>query len=73
MLKVYTAKEGEHHFVAYVVKWKDSEVIVSDPLAKSHYKVGDKISFLAQKITVENKESASVSALAFTLGRPPQK
>jgi hypothetical protein len=73
VLKVYMAKEGEHRFVAYVVKWKGSEVIVSDPLAKSDYKVGDQISFLAQKITVENKDSASVSALVFTLGRPKDK
>jgi hypothetical protein len=73
VLKVYSAKEGKHRFVAYLVKWKDSEVIVSDPLAKSDYKVGDTISFLAQKITVEQKDSGTVDSLAFTLGRPPAK
>ena len=73
VLKVYTAKAGEHRFIAYVVKWKDTEVIVSDPLGKSDYKVGDKIPFLAQKVTVENKGSTPAGALAFTLGRPSAK
>lgn len=73
VLKVYSAKDGNHRFVAYLVKWKDSEVIVSDPLAKSVYKVGDTITFLAQKITVEEKDSRSIDVLAFTLGRPPAK
>jgi len=73
VLKVYTATEGQHRFIAYVVKWKDAEVVVSDPLAKSDFKVGDKISFLAQKISLEHKDSASVGALAFTLVRPTDK
>ena len=73
VLKVYSAKDGDHRFVAYVVKWKNSEVVVSDPLAKSDFKIGDKIWFLAQKITVENKGSTPIGALVFTLGRPPDK
>lgn len=71
--KVYETKDGKHRFVAYLVKWKDTEVIVSDPLAQSAYKVGDKISFLAQKTTVEKKDSGTVDSLSFTLGRPTAK
>lgn len=73
VLKVYTAKDGKHRFVAYLVKWNDSEVIVSDPLAQSDYKVGNTISFLAQKTTVEKKDSGTVDSLSFTLGRPTGK
>src|SRR5580765_5962686 len=47
VLKVFAAKDGKAIFRAYVVKWKDQEVIVSDPLAKSDYKEGDTISVLA--------------------------
>lgn len=47
VLKVFTAKDGNAVFRAYLVKWKDQEVIASDPLASSNYKVGDKINVLA--------------------------
>ena len=66
VLKVYAAKDGEHRFVAYLVKWKDSEVVVSDPLARSDHKVGDTIKFLAQKIHIE-KADPEVFALNFVL------
>lgn len=69
VLKVYTANEDHHRFVAYVVKWRNAEVVVSDPLAKSDYKVGDKISFLAQKITLGGSGSSAVQALVFSLSR----
>ena len=73
ILKVYTAIDGKHRFVAYLVKWKNSEVIVSDPIAQSVYKVGDKISFLVQKTSVETKGAASIDTLSFTLSRPPAR
>ena len=73
VLKIYSAKDGQHRFLAYLVKWKDSEVIVSDPLAQSDYKVGDPISFLAQRTTIEKKGGANINTLSFTLGRPPGK
>ncbi len=63
VLKVFSARDGTNKFVAYLVKWKDFEVVVSDPLAKTDLKVGDTVKFLAQKIDV-GKTSAS---LAFTL------
>jgi len=60
--KVYSAADGPYHFIAYVVDWKGTEVVVSDPLGKSSHKAGDTISFLAQKIEV----SGTVRALSFT-------
>jgi len=72
VIKTYTAKDGKHRFVAYLVKWRGSEVIVSDPLAESEYKVGDKISFLAQKISVE-KDSKKTDSLSFTLTKPGRR
>lgn len=66
VLKVFSAEEGEHRFVGYVVKWKGSEVIVSDILARSEFEVGDTIKFIAQKINVA-RSSLCVSALKFTL------
>ena len=47
VLKVFAARDGEAIFRAYVVAWKEQEVIVSDPLAKSDYKEGDPITVLA--------------------------
>jgi hypothetical protein len=73
ILKVYTAVDGKHRFVAYLVKWKNSEVIVSDPLSQSNYKVGDKISFLAQRTSVEKPGGGTIDTLSFTLSRPPAK
>ncbi|MEW6305717.1 MAG: hypothetical protein AB1705_19740 [Verrucomicrobiota bacterium] len=73
VLKIYTANDGKHRFVAYLVKWKDSEVIVSDALAQSHYKVGDKITFLAHKTTVGKRDSGTIDSLSFILTRPAAK
>lgn len=50
VLKVYSTKDGEHKFIAYLVKWGNIEAIVSDPLAWSDFKVGDTIKSMAQKV-----------------------
>jgi hypothetical protein len=47
VLKVFEAKDGEAVFRAYLVRWKNQEVIVSDPLARSNHKEGDTITVLA--------------------------
>jgi hypothetical protein len=49
VLKVFAAHDGDAIFRAYVVKWKDQEVIVSDTLAKSNYREGDTIRVLVVK------------------------
>lgn len=66
VLKVFSAEEGGYRFVAYLVKWKGFEVIVSDPLAKSHFREGDKLHFMAQKVSLPGSPK-QVSTLNFTL------
>ena len=66
VLKVFSAEEGEHRFVAYLVKWKGFEVIVSDALARSDFEVGDTIRFIAQEINLA-RSPLRVSSLSFTL------
>jgi hypothetical protein len=66
VLKVYSVSDGEHNFVAYVVHWKEADVVVSDPLARSSYKVGDTIRFMVEKIQIEDPKGR-VSSLSFTL------
>ena len=65
VLRVYTTGDGDYRFVAYVVKWKDAEIIVSDPLARSHFQPGDTISFLVNKIHFDNPKGGSVNSLSF--------
>lgn len=47
VLKAYTAADAGGIFRAYAVRWKDQEIIVSDTLAKTNYKAGDRITILA--------------------------
>lgn len=66
VIKVYSVKQGDFKFTAYVVNWKDAEVIVSDPLAGSDFKAGDTIQFMAQRVHLK-KSGVDVSSLNFTL------
>ena len=70
VLKVFSAEQDEHRFIAYLVKWKDFDVIVSDPLGRSNFRKGDEIRFLAQRVSLPNT-SNDVSALMFTLVMDP--
>jgi hypothetical protein len=72
VLKVFSAEQDGHRFIAYLVKWKDFDVIVSDPLGRSNFRDGDKIRFLAQRVSLQNK-SIDVSTLNFTLLMDPTK
>jgi hypothetical protein len=65
VVKVFSAMDGDNKFVAYLVKWKGSDVIVSDVLARSDFKAGDTIRFLAQKISASG--ASKFSSLSFTL------
>ena len=47
ILKVYALDDQGARFRAYVVKYKGTEVIVSDDLGTTQNKIGDKITFLA--------------------------
>ncbi len=65
VLKVFSVEEGGHRFVAYLVKWKRiREVIVSDPLARSQVQEGDRILFMAQKLSMPD-DLINVSSLNF--------
>ena len=49
VLKVYSMEDQGARFCAYVVKYKDKEVIVSDVLhAAPEKKEGDKVTFMVQ-------------------------
>jgi hypothetical protein len=41
VLKVFSARDGDAVFRAYMVSWKGQEVVVPDTLAKTDYRVGD--------------------------------
>ncbi len=50
VLKVFAVNDDGARFRAYLVEWKGSEVIVSDPLGTSDKKEGEQITFIAQRI-----------------------
>lgn len=52
ILKVYSMEDQGATFRAYVVKYKGNEVTVSDTLAATSKKVGDKITILATRVEV---------------------
>ncbi len=56
VIKVYSAEEDGARFRAYVVNWKDNEVIVTDVLGRTHKKVGDTITFMANRIEMPQGE-----------------
>jgi hypothetical protein len=72
VLKVFSAEQDGHRFVAYLVEWNDSEVIVSDPLGGSTFQEGDEIRFLAQKIDLP-RAGDDVSTLNFVLLTDPSR
>lgn len=63
VLKVYSATDGGHKFIAYVVDRGGVEVIVTDTLAKTSYKVGDTIEYVEQKIEFD----PTTSTLSFNI------
>ena len=49
--KVYTADHNGFHFQAYVVKWQDQEVVVTNlPGQGTEKKVGDTLTFMVQEM-----------------------
>lgn len=49
--KIYTAEHDGFKFQAFVVKWHDQEVVVTNMLGQGgEKKVGDKINFMAQEL-----------------------
>ena len=58
VLKVFSAKDGEAIFRAYLVEWKGQEVIVDDTLAKTNYQAGEKATVLVMKSPFPNQAEA---------------
>ena len=54
--KVYSGSDSGFKFISYAVKYKDNEIIVSDTLAESNYKVGDEIKFIAARIGLSKSD-----------------
>ncbi|MBU6277510.1 MAG: hypothetical protein KGQ61_12810 [Planctomycetes bacterium] len=69
VLKVFSAEDGDHRFVAYAVTWKGKEVIVTDVSGRSRFKAGDTISFMSQKMRTRGAAEAG-GLLAFILADP---
>ena len=49
VLKVFSAKDGEAIFRAYLVEWKGQEVVAEDRLVKTNHQVGDTVSVLVMR------------------------
>ncbi len=58
VLKVFSALIDGAKFRAYLVKWKDAEIIVSDPFGSSDRKEGDIIKFAVQSMEMPDKGMA---------------
>ena len=69
ILKVYSIDDQGAKFRAYAIKYKGSEVIVSDDLARTSYKVGDKLDYMA--IRVNN--AIQFKLFAFGIAPPKKK
>lgn len=62
VIKVYSATDPSgHRFVCYVVDRGGVEIVVSDTLAGTTYKVGDVIEYLDQKIEISGTKTLSFS------------
>jgi hypothetical protein len=49
VLKVFSPHDGDAVCREYMVKWKDQDVVVRDPLVLTNYQVGDTINVLVIK------------------------
>ena len=71
ILKVFFALEGDAQFVAYKVKWKGQEIIITDMFSKVPKNVGDSINFISQSMQLPNMGNAGIegrkSILQFTV------
>ena len=70
-LKVFTAKDGEALYRAYLVKWRDQEVIVPDILVKTNYQAGDTATVIVMRHKFPN-EQPGPELLSFAMGQTPR-
>ena len=69
--KVFSAEQDGHRFIAYLVKWKEFDVVVSDPLGRTNFQEGDEIRFMAQRVSLPNA-AQKVSSLNFMIIDEPR-
>jgi len=70
--KVFSVIDDGHRFVAYQVSWKGVPVIVSDALAKSDFKAGDEIHFMASRHWSAREGVSGYTNLTFSLLPEPR-
>lgn len=67
VLKVYSAEDQGAKYLAYVVKYKGNEVVVSDLIhTTSPKQPGDKITFIVQRMELPSISGEKNSVLQFT-------
>jgi hypothetical protein len=71
VLKVYSAEDQGARYRAYVVKWRDQEIVVSDQLGSTDKKVGDNITFMAHRIEMP-EEDKTLKILQFMIMEFPE-
>lgn len=75
ILKVYSFQEGDAEYVAYVVNWKDHEVVVAPlsfggPATEKQYKVGDTIRCQMQQMNHQIGDSNKARMTFFIESTP---
>lgn len=71
VLKVFSARDGDAVFRAYMVNWKGQEVVVPDTLAKTNYQVGETVWVLVMNHDYP-KGKAGPRLLGFEILPPPR-
>ena len=66
VLRVFAADDNGARFRAYLVRWKDFEVVVSDPLGTTDKRDGEMITFIAQRIEMPEGDR-KISVLQFMI------
>lgn len=63
--RVFAVDDNGARFRAYQVRWKDYDVIVSDPLATTDYHEGDQITFMAQRMEMKDMKIKTLNFMVF--------
>ena len=67
VVKVFSARDGDFVYRAYLVEWNGQEVVVDDTLAATNHRVGDVINVMVLRQTTPN---GNRQLLQFALGPP---
>ena len=71
VLKVYSAEESGAKYLAYVVSYKGSEVVVADVMQTGEpKKVGDKINFASKQLEMPPKSGRKILQFVSMPGSP---